>query len=85
MPLAIGIDLGTTNSVIAYIDDYGKPVVIPNDLGKAITPSVICFKENEILIGEEAKEMQALGIYPIAVFFKRQMGDEQFIFGSHKQ
>lgn len=80
MPLAIGIDLGTTNSVIAYIDGYGKPVVIPNDLGKAITPSVICFKENEQLIGEEAKEMQTLGIYPIAAFFKRQMGDDQFIF-----
>lgn len=80
MSLAIGIDLGTTNSVIAYVDDYGKPVVIPNDLGKAITPSVICFKEDEELIGEEAKEIQALGIYPIAAFFKRQMGDEQFIF-----
>ena len=78
--LAVGIDLGTTNSAIAYVDKYGKPVVIPNDLGQTITPSVICFKDGERLIGEEAKEMQALGMYPVAAFFKRQMGDDLFIF-----
>ena len=82
MTLAIGIDLGTTNSAIAYVDEFGKPVVIPNDLGETITPSVICFKDGDRLIGEQAKEMQALGIYPIAAFFKRQMGDDLFIFNA---
>jgi len=80
MTLSIGIDLGTTNSAIAYIDEHGKPTIIPNDLDDSITPSVICFKEGKQLIGEEAKEMQALGIYPVAAYFKRQMGDELFIF-----
>ncbi|MBE8233391.1 MAG: Hsp70 family protein, partial [Endozoicomonadaceae bacterium] len=80
MALAVGIDLGTTNSVVAQISDDGIPVVIPNALGNSVTPSVICFKNGELLYGEEAKEMQALGLYPIAAFFKRQMGDELFIF-----
>ncbi len=80
MPTTVGIDLGTTNSAIAYIDQYGKPLIIPNDIGSTITSSVICFRDDEILIGDEAKELQALGMYPIAVFFKRQMGDENFLF-----
>ena len=80
MTLSIGIDLGTTNSAVAYVDEHGKPVIIPNLFGATITPSVICFKDGEMLIGEEAKELQALGMYPIAAFFKRQMGDDLFIF-----
>jgi len=80
MALAVGIDLGTTNSAIAYINEHGQPVVIPNELGESITPSVICFKEGEQIIGDDGKEMQALGMYPVAAFFKRQMGDELFIF-----
>ena len=76
----VGIDLGTTNSEVAYIDEYNKPVVIPNKDGNNITPSVICFDGNSIIIGEEAKELQALGTYDIAAFFKRQMGDETFSF-----
>ena len=80
MTLAIGIDLGTTNSAIAYIDKHGKPVVIPNAEGSTITPSVICFKDGEVLIGDDAKELQALGTYSVAAFFKRQIGDSQFVF-----
>ncbi|MEN8217148.1 MAG: Hsp70 family protein [Pseudomonadota bacterium] len=80
MALAVGIDLGTTNSAIAYINEHGQPVVIPNELGESITPSVICFKDGEQIIGDDGKEMQALGMYPVAAFFKRQMGDELFIF-----
>ena len=76
----VGIDLGTTNSEIAYIDEYNKPVVIPNRDGNNITPSVICFDGSSTIIGEEAKELQALGTYDIAAFFKRQMGDETFSF-----
>ncbi|HET8799433.1 MAG TPA: Hsp70 family protein [Thermoanaerobaculia bacterium] len=80
MGTAAGIDLGTTNSVIARLGRDGKPVVIPNAEGEAITPSVICFKGSEILVGATAKELQAFGIWPVAAFFKRQMGDPQFIF-----
>lgn len=80
MGITAGIDLGTTNSAIARIDAYGKPAVIPNIEGSLITPSVICFRDEDILVGDTAKEMQALGIYPVAAFFKRQMGDPLFLF-----
>ncbi len=80
MATPVGIDLGTTNSAIAYVDKYGKPIIISNDEGSNITPSVVCFDGNEVIVGDEAKELQALGTYEIAAFFKRQMGDEHFVF-----
>lgn len=75
----VGIDLGTTFSAIAHIDDSGRPAIIPNDRGKSITPSVVCFKNGEPIIGEEAKELQAIG-HPTAAFFKRQMGQTNWVF-----
>jgi molecular chaperone DnaK len=80
MGTVVGIDLGTTNSVVARLDREGKPVVLPNQESEAITPSVICFKDGEILVGRTAKELQAFGTWPVAAFFKRQMGDAQFVF-----
>ncbi len=77
--MAVGIDLGTTNSAIAGVNEYGRPEIIPNAEGQPTTPSVICFKDGGILIGQEAKEYQELGLYPIAAFFKRQMGNEHFV------
>ncbi|MCS7318026.1 MAG: molecular chaperone DnaK, partial [Candidatus Dojkabacteria bacterium] len=55
MAKAIGIDLGTTNSVVAFVESNGSVTVIPNQEGKRTTPSVVGFKENEILVGELAK------------------------------
>lgn len=75
----VGIDLGTTFSAIAHIDRSGRPVIIPNDRNKPITPSVVCFKDGETIVGEEAKELQAIG-HPTAAFFKRQMGQANWIF-----
>jgi molecular chaperone DnaK len=76
----VGIDLGTTNSAVAHIDEHGYPVIVPNVLGEPITPSVICFRDREIVIGAEAKELQAAGEPNIAAYFKRKMGDESFLF-----
>jgi molecular chaperone DnaK len=70
----IGIDLGTTFSVVATIDEHGKPVVLKNSEGLSITPSVIAFNGNEIIVGNEAKNIQSLGDANVASFFKRQMG-----------
>lgn len=53
----IGIDLGTTNSVVAVFDN-GTVEVIQNDVGNRITPSVVTFTETERLVGEAA-EFQA--------------------------
>ncbi len=79
MGLSVGIDLGTTFSAVAVIDRAGRPVIVNNREGKPITPSVICFSGEEPLVGDEAKEMQALGKANIASFFKRSMGDSSFV------
>ncbi len=49
----IGIDLGTTQSVVSYTSD-GKTTIIPNDQGNRITPSIVGFTQSEILIGDPA-------------------------------
>lgn len=78
--MKVGIDLGTTHcSVAVYDKKTTKTEIIPNAFGKDITPSVICFLEKgEILIGEDAKDMQAGGAGIIAAAFKRGMGDNGF-------
>jgi molecular chaperone DnaK (HSP70) len=78
---AVGIDLGTTNSAVAVVDDSGKAVVLPNRHGKSITPSVVWFDENRVIIGEEAKEEMRVG-GSVASFFKRMMGEADFRFVS---
>ena len=85
MGIRVGIDLGTTNSAVAVIDAHGRPVVLPNRLGDRTTPSVVCFRDGEVIVGQEAKEMQAAGEPDVAAFFKRQMGVADFVFyaGGH--
>jgi molecular chaperone DnaK len=77
---AIGIDLGTTNSAVACVDEHGRPRTLPNRFGEPITPSVVCFRDGEVVVGQEAKELQAAGEPGVAAFFKRQMGDPHFVF-----
>lgn len=72
---AIGIDLGTTFSVIAYVDDKGMMHVIPNSEGDRTTPSVVCYTEDgEVCVGKSACELESLE--PTRTFrsFKRFMG-----------
>lgn len=80
MGIRVGIDLGTTFSVVARINEQtGKPEIIKNSFGKTITPSVLCFQENgNILFGEDAKNMQAAGDMNSVAFFKRSMGKDMF-------
>ncbi|TVX96881.1 molecular chaperone HscC [Cohnella terricola] len=73
----IGIDLGTTNSLVAYWTEAG-PVIIPNVLGSASTPSVVSVDENgELLIGHIAKERLITHPSLTAAAFKRYMGTEK--------
>ncbi len=80
MGIRVGIDLGTTFSAVARINqDTGKPSIIKNSFGSAITPSVLCFEANgNILFGEEAKNMQSIGDTNAIAFFKRSMGKDLF-------
>ena len=75
-----GIDLGTTYSCIAYVDEHGKPVVVKNNEGDLITPSVVYFENNNVTVGKVAKASAVL--YPDAVvsFVKRQMGNPNYLF-----
>jgi molecular chaperone DnaK len=74
MPKAVGIDLGTTNSVISTME-AGEPVVVPNAEGSRITPSVVAFAKNgEILVGEVAKRQAITNPDRTIRSIKREMG-----------
>lgn len=79
MGVCVGIDLGTTYSVVASITPEGKPQAIPGASGRAIVPSVVSFVNGIVLVGDEAKEQQAAGAQDVASFFKRNMGNPQFV------
>ena len=53
--MAIGIDLGTSTSAIAYLDDDGRPKLIPDDSGDTIIPSIVQAHEGELIVGSVAK------------------------------
>jgi molecular chaperone DnaK len=70
----IGIDLGTTNSVVAVMEG-GTPVVIPNQEGSRLTPSVVAFtKDGEILVGQVAKRQAVTNPENTVFSIKRFMG-----------
>ncbi len=74
MAKAVGIDLGTTNSVVAFLE-AGEPVVIPNSEGARTTPSVVAFsKAGEVLVGEVAKRQAITNPDRTFRSIKRQMG-----------
>jgi molecular chaperone DnaK len=75
--IIIGIDLGTTNSVVSYIQADGKVKVIPNPEGKNTTPSAVAFKANgEEIIGDAAKR-QAVVNPDTILSIKRLMGTDK--------
>jgi len=71
--MLLGIDLGTTYSCVAYLQD-GKPTVIPNAAGCPTTPSVVCFDGAEAWIGEEANKRKDIASHQIIELVKRKMG-----------
>ena len=73
MARAVGIDLGTTNSVIAVLDG-GDPTIIPNAEGGRTTPSVVSFKDGEVLVGEVAKRQAITNPDQTVRSVKRHMG-----------
>lgn len=75
--ITVGIDLGTTYSVVAYIDPVTRtPAVIPNKLGQRTTPSVVAFRpDGSAVIGSEAKTLSEMGDPDTASFYKLEMGD----------
>lgn len=77
----IGIDLGTTYSSIATIDEYGRPVILKTVDGESLIPSAVYIDpQGNETAGAEAKEMMQTGEEDVAVFFKRYMGNKDIIF-----
>ncbi|QLH19742.1 molecular chaperone DnaK [Streptomyces sp. Rer75] len=80
MTRAVGIDLGTTNSVVAVLEG-GEPTVITNTEGARTTPSVVAFAKNgEVLVGEVAKRQAVTNVDRTARSVKRHMGEERWHF-----
>src|SRR6187399_3691163 len=76
MAKAVGIDLGTTNSVVSVLEG-GEPVVIPNAEGARTTPSVVAFsKTGEVLVGEVAKRQAITNPDRTFRSIKREMGTD---------
>lgn len=71
---AVGIDLGTTHSVVAYLDSEGRPTTIHNSEGGITTPSVVFFDETGPVVGKEAARTAAFEPDMIAQFAKRDIG-----------
>lgn len=76
--LSFGIDLGTTYSVVAYVDDSGRPSIARNADGAETTASVVCFEsDSNVIVGKTAK--QSALIYPdkVVARIKREMGERR--------
>lgn len=76
--VAVGIDLGTTFSVVAHLDSQGKPVTIPNLEGDLTTPSVVLFEDADVVVGKEAVRAAPLEADSVADFVKREMGNSYY-------
>src|ERR671925_336004 len=85
MAKIVGIDLGTTNSVVSTFEG-GEPVVIPNAEGARTTPSVVAFsKQGEVLVGEIAKRQAITNPDRTVRSVKRQMGRKDWTFTADGQ
>lgn len=76
--LALGIDLGTTYSVVAYLDAQGRPVSILNSTGDLLTPSVVLFDDGGVVVGKEAVLAASMEPDKVADSCKRDMGAKAY-------
>jgi molecular chaperone DnaK len=82
----IGIDLGTTFSAIAYLDNEGRPITVANSEGELTTPSVVFFDQDDVIVGSEAAFAGESDVSRLARAAKRDMGGSKFrkrILGRH--
>ena len=80
MSKVVGIDLGTTYSAIAYVNDHGKAEIIANREGEQITPSVVLFDGDMPIVGSIAKKSAVANPLNVVQFVKRQMGNPSWKF-----
>jgi molecular chaperone DnaK len=82
----VGIDLGTTYSVVAYLDGAGRPATVTNRTGDLLTPSAVAFEEGSVIVGKEAIRSSVFIPDKFTECFKRDMGRANFrrpVVGQH--
>ena len=82
----VGIDLGTTYSVVAYLDGTGRPATVTNSTGDLLTPSAVAFEEGTVIVGKEAVRSSVFIPDKFTECFKRDMGRPSFrrpVVGQH--
>ena len=80
MGKVVGIDLGTTFSAVAHVDEHGQPEIIPNAESDRMTPSVVMFEEDLVTVGKIAKQNARAVPEQIVEFAKREMGKSKETF-----
>src|SRR5437870_13198395 len=75
---AVGIDLGTTYSALARLDDLGRPLTVVNAEGDLVTPSVVLFEGTNVIVGKEALKAVASEALHVAQCSKRELGERTF-------
>jgi molecular chaperone DnaK len=80
MTKPIGIDLGTTMSAMAIVDDNGQPMMIHNNKGETLTPSAVLIRGEERVVGKPARNSALARPKNVVMFIKRQMGKPKFTF-----
>ncbi len=74
----VGIDLGTTYSAIATLDDRGQPVTLPNRDGEMLTPSAVLLLEGQAVVGQAALDVAQEQPENVATLIKRRMGHDSY-------
>src|SRR5215216_6482794 len=82
---AIGVDLGTTYSAAAIVNDHGQPEIIPNAESERLTPSAVFFDDDSIVVGQIAKDAASTNPDQVIMFVKRQMGNPNWYFPYQQQ
>ena len=75
---AVGIDLGTTFSVAAHLDNMGRPQTLLNFEGENLTPSVVLVEDDEVIVGKEAVKAMTCEMERVAECAKRDVGERMF-------
>src|SRR5207247_10249754 len=74
----VGIDLGTTFSAIATLDDHGQPVTLPNRDGEMLTPSAVFLDKESAVVGQSALDVALEHPAKVATLIKRRIGQTTF-------
>ncbi len=74
----VGIDLGTTNSAVARLDEAGRSVMVNNAEGGLLTPSIVFFGESEVIVGKDARNATTRVPGQVAEWVKRDMGEATY-------